>query len=301
MNRIASKGVVLVVEDDPQSLGMLNEVLIAEGYTVLVAMDGAQALTIANRMVPDIVLMDALMPHMDGFHACAALKENAELRDIPVIFMTGLSDSEHVLQGLNAGGVDYIHKPIRIDELLARLRIHLANARMTLSARSALDEIGQSTLTCDINGQLIWLTASARETLSSLADEADWLNSQLPRLLQQWLSREPQKNSLLTLKRLSRPISLRFMGRPFPGQYQLKVVEQNEQQLCHTLRGQFSLTEREAEVLLWLSRGKTNREIGLILDTSPRTINKHLEQIFKKLAVENRTSAATLCLQYVGL
>ena len=102
-----SKGVILIADDTAESLTMLNEALTSEGYTVLVAMDGQQAVTIAGRMAPDLVLMDAIMPNMDGFEACQALKSDAELQDIPVIFMTGLTDSEDIVRGLKSGGVDY--------------------------------------------------------------------------------------------------------------------------------------------------------------------------------------------------
>ena len=103
MDTSKSKGIVLVADDSAEALSMLNDALISEGYTIFVAMDGVQAISIANRMPPDIVIMDAVMPNMDGFEACRQLKKNNELSDIPVIFMTGLSDTEHVVKGLEAG------------------------------------------------------------------------------------------------------------------------------------------------------------------------------------------------------
>lgn len=295
-----SKGIVLVVDDSAESLGMLNTALVDEGYTVFVAMDGAQALAIAGRMVPDIVLMDAIMPNVDGFEACREMKKNSELSDVPVIFMTGLSDTEHVLMGLESGGVDYINKPVNLDEFLARIKVHLNNSRLTRSARSALDEIGQLALACDINGQLVWTTASARDVLAAVSSDNDWVDEQLPEQLRYWLSHSPVKHSVLWLKGLDKPLQVRFLGRPSPGEYLLRLLDNDELSARNALREQFSLTEREAEVLFWLARGKTNREIGQILSMSPRTVNKHLEQVYKKLAVENRTTAAAVCLQYLN-
>lgn len=185
------KGIVLIADDCVDALGVLNEALIKEGYSIFVAMDGVQALAIANRMVPDIVLMDAMMPNMDGFEACRKLKQNSEFCDVPVIFMTGLSDSEHVVMGLEAGGVDYINKPINLDVLLARIKVHLANSRVTRSARSALDEVGQLAFACDINGLIIWSTASARGLLTSLGATSEWLEQQLSSQIRIWLSHHP--------------------------------------------------------------------------------------------------------------
>jgi PleD family two-component response regulator len=106
------RDVVLIVDDSPETLSMLNDTLDAAGITVLVALEGQQALTIAASISPDIILMDAIMPNMDGFETCRRLKENPDLAHIPVIFMTGLTDSESVVRGLEAGGVDYINKPV---------------------------------------------------------------------------------------------------------------------------------------------------------------------------------------------
>lgn len=294
-----SMGVVLVVEDDLMSVSMLSDALSNEGYTVLVAMDGEQALYIANKMQIDIILMDAIMPKMDGFQACQAIKENVELQHIPVLFMTGLNSSENVLQGFNAGGVDYINKPINLDELLARLKKHLSNSHLTLSARLALDEVGQSSITCDMNGKIIWHTDNAIEMLNNAGSDDDWITDKLPNIIKNWIMHDPQRNSILELRDLSGSIQLRFISRTHPGEYLFRLINNDEVYSKQRLKTQFMLTDREADVLLWISHGKTNREIGQIIDMSPRTVNKHLEQIFKKLDVENRTSAAAISLPYI--
>lgn len=300
MPQINSKGVVLVADDSADSLEMLNEALVNEGYTIFVAMDGLQAITISERMSPDVIIMDAIMPNMDGFEACRQLKSNRELRDIPVIFMTGLSDTEDVVKGLEAGGVDYINKPVNLDELIARIQVHLKNSRLTRSARSALDEIGQKTFACDISGQLIWCTKSARTFLSDIGTNKEWLESHLPAQIKTWLSHEPQKNSLINIRGLSEPLRIRYLGKPSTDEFLLRFVEDDEAGIRATLRKHYQLTDRESEVLYWIAQGKANREIGQILTMSPRTVNKHLEQIFKKLGVENRTSAAAVYLQYLN-
>src|SRR6202012_1998442 len=106
------KPVILAVDDAPDTLGMLSAVLEKAGMTTLVAADGAGALALIRRLMPALILMDAVMPRMDGFETAKAIKEDKNFVHIPIILMTGLSDTENVIKGFDAGGVDYITKPI---------------------------------------------------------------------------------------------------------------------------------------------------------------------------------------------
>ncbi|MHC2662961.1 DNA-binding response OmpR family regulator [Bradyrhizobium diazoefficiens] len=130
------RDVALVVDDSPETLRLLTDALDGAGMTVMVALDGAAAMRIVEQITPDIVLLDAVMPGIDGFETCRRLKRDAGLANVPVIFMTGLAETEHIVRGLDAGGVDYVTKPIVIEEMLARIRVHLGNARLTQSARA---------------------------------------------------------------------------------------------------------------------------------------------------------------------
>jgi DNA-binding response OmpR family regulator len=208
-----SQGTVLVVDDAPDTLRMLCDALAGEGYTVLVARDGQQALDRLNRITPDAILMDAMMPGLSGFETCQHIKMHADWSAIPVIFMTGLSETSDIVAGFDAGGVDYVVKPVRIEEVQARLAAHVRNAR---AARQAL--------------------AAGR-----VEQAPDWSTA--------------------------------------PGATRLDDA---------------ALTPRETEVLSWLAKGKTNRDIAEILGMSHRTVNKHLEHIFEKLGVETRAAAAAL-------
>ncbi len=120
---------ILVVDDTPETLGLLTDTLDHAGFTVLIATDGQSALELLDQITPDLVLMDAVMPGMSGFESCRRMKQEKMLSNLPVIFLTGLSESSHVVEGLASGGVDYVTKPIVVDELLARIRVHLTNAR----------------------------------------------------------------------------------------------------------------------------------------------------------------------------
>lgn len=290
------RGVVLAVDDSPDALSMVHDALEASGLDVLVALDGKQALKIAARMTPDIILLDALMPNLDGFQTCKALKENPALSDVPVIFMTGLGDSEDIVKGLESGGVDYLVKPIRPDELVARINVHLNNARLTRSAHAALDQAGQVLLSVDVHAHVQWATPAAYSLMAkaSLTDLAD--NPSVSAQVRQWLLREPQIGHALKLEGLDYPLTFKLAAIE-QACFVIKVIDGNQLAGPSLLRNQLNLTERESEVIYWIANGKTNREAAEILAMSPRTVNKHLEQIFLKLQVDNRTSAAGMALK----
>src|SRR5581483_4628978 len=292
---------ILVVDDTPETLGFLTDTLDGAGFTVLIATDGESALTLVDQITPDLVLMDALMPGMDGFETCRRLKNEKLLSHIPVVFMTGLSETEHVLQGLAAGGVDYVTKPIIVEELLARIRVHLKNARIAHGTRVALDATGRFLLATDQHGRLLWCTPKAKQLLAELfpaaVDQAATLPSAVVEQLSQLRQSAARSTARSYLEVGDRRIELSFLSSTGPDELLFRLAEVitggDERVLQHTLQ----LTCREAEVLLWLSRGKSNREIGEILAISPRTVNKHLEQVFIKLGVENRASATARAIR----
>src|SRR6201997_3211515 len=181
------RDVALVVDDSPETLRLLTDALDGAGMTVMVALDGAAAMRIVDQITPDIILLDAVMPGMDGFETCRRLKREAGLSNIPVIFMTGLAETEHIVRGLEAGGVDYVTKPIAIEEMLARIRVHLSNARLTQSARAALDVSGRYLLAVNRQGTIMWATPQAQKLLSeNLAVGIDD-EFVLPDTMLQWL------------------------------------------------------------------------------------------------------------------
>ena len=299
INVKSKKDLVLIVDDCTENLGLLSQVLEKESMQTLVALEGTQALSIARTMTPDIILLDAVMPNMDGFEVCQELKKDPELKSIPVIFMTGLSDSDSVVQGFSAGGIDYITKPIVNSELIARMRVHLTSNRLTRSAQSALDIAGQYVFAINQLGNIVWSTSHVNEVLEAANDDNDWLNSKLHQELRQWLSMEPSNGMSLRLKAPNSTLRVLFLGESNKQEYLLKLVDTDVPNDSLLLQNSLNLTAREAEVLLWIAKGKTNRDIGEILGTSPRTINKHSDNIYKKLGVENRTSAAAKVRDYI--
>jgi DNA-binding NarL/FixJ family response regulator len=285
---------ILVVDDTPETLGFLTDTLDGAGFTVLIATDGESALRLLEQITPDLVLMDAMMPGLDGFETCRRLKRDKRGAHVPVIFMTGLTETGSVIEGLAAGGVDYVTKPLVVDELLARIRVHLANARVSAGTRAALDATGRFLLASDRAGRLLWCTPKARQLIGELfPSTADTAAALPPSIMSQLLQvRSEGGQSRLLVDVGGRKLEISVLSPIGPDELLFRLTElgttADEQQLAHTL----ALTARESEVLLWISRGKANREIGEILAISPRTVNKHLEQIFVKLGVENRASAA---------
>jgi DNA-binding response OmpR family regulator len=284
------RATVLVVDDTPDTLSFLTDTLDQAGFTVLIATDGDSALQLVDQITPDLVLMDALMPGIDGFEACRRLKRDKLLSHLPVIFMTGLADTEHVVEGLAAGGVDYVTKPIVVDELLARIRVHLANARIAHGTHAALDATGRFLLATDLSGRLLWFTPKARELLAELFPASNEQVASLPAELVDQLLR--LRAGTATMEIGSRRLEISVLSRIGPDELLFRLAEVGTRGDEQSLQRALSLTTREAEVLLWISRGKSNREIGEILNISPRTVNKHLEQVFVKLGVENRAAAA---------
>ena len=166
LDRTRGAGLVLIVDDVPDNLAVLHDALDEAGYTVLVATDGASALQRAAQADPDIVLLDAVMPGIDGFEVARRLKAGPETAHIPIVFMTGLTDTEHVLAAFEAGGVDYVTKPIRAPEVLARMAVHMQAARQARQARNALDAYGHATIAVRLQegsaARLVWQTPLAR-------------------------------------------------------------------------------------------------------------------------------------------
>jgi DNA-binding response OmpR family regulator/DNA-binding CsgD family transcriptional regulator len=305
----SNSDVVLIVDDVPDNLAVLHDALDESGFTVLIATHGEAALQRAQQALPDIVLLDAMMPGMDGFEVARRLKALALTAHIPIIFMTGLTETEHLVAALECGAVDYVTKPIKPKEVLARMAVHLAGARERRQTRNALDAFGYATITVRAaDGALLWQTPLARELLERYcATHAP----QTPPVVMAWLHRclsqldQPGEPPRLTLEQGATRLTFRLHQQigdvDAAGDWLIVMREVSDTAVIEAIGLSFKLTPKEAEVLYWVVKGKTNKDIGDILGSSPMTVKKHLERIFVKLGVETRTAAAGAAMGRIRL
>lgn len=294
--------IALIVDDVPDNLALLCDALDAAGYMVLVAVDGYSALDRLRHVVPDVILLDAVMPGLDGFETCARIKAQEACAQVPVLFMTGLTETEHIVKAFAAGGVDYVTKPISPEEVIARVATHIRNARSLRQAREALDSSGNAVVVVDAQGAPLWWSRHARELVPQREPGAGGLHETLCLALRQWLphclAHNERDAQIAALPLHHARVRVQFLGMVAKNQYLLRL-EPDETESGKALQMKFGLTEREVEVLAWLAKGKTNRDIADILQLSPRTVNKHLEHVYVKLGVETRTAAAALARSIV--
>ncbi len=305
----SNSDVVLIVDDVPDNLSVLHDALDESGFTVLIATHGEAALQRALQALPDVVLLDAMMPGMDGFEVARRLKAMPQTAHIPIIFMTGLTETEHLVAALDSGAVDYVTKPIKPKEVLARMAVHLAGARERRQTRNALDAFGYATITVRASdGALLWQTPLARDLLERYCGTQA---PQTPPLVIDWLQQclgkldQPGEPPRLTLeqgaKRLTFRLHQQIDDTDAMGDWLIVMREVSDTAVIAAIGLSFKLTPKEAEVLYWVVKGKTNRDIGDILGSSPMTVKKHLERIFIKLGVETRVAAAGMAMGRIRL
>ena len=299
-NENALSHIVLVVDDVPENLSLLHDALDEAGHTVLVATNGEAALQRARQSLPEVILLDALMPGMDGFEVARRLKADFTTQHIPIVFMTGLTETEHIVAAFAAGGADYVTKPIRPAEVIARIAAHITNARQMRQARSALDAFGQATVAVRAaDSRIVWQTTLARTLLNTYFANPETV---APEELLAWIAAarrargEGREPASLLISEGNKRLLASFHDRTGDDEWLVVLREENDASAVESLIAAFRLTQREAEVLYWVVRGKTSKDIGDILGSSPRTVDKHLEHVFEKLGVETRTAAANLAM-----
>ncbi|HRE06230.1 MAG TPA: response regulator, partial [Opitutaceae bacterium] len=281
------RATVLVIDDVPANIGLVLDALADRGYRVLVAESGHGALEQLRHGKPDLILLDVIMPGMDGFETCAAIKKDPAWRDVPILFMTSLDDVEQKVRAFESGAVDYIVKPIYVAEVIARVRAHLELRRL----RQALEE--ELAMRLEAENQLaqsldraIVLVAADRQLLFSTRTARTLLHRHHPG----WDGTKlPECHGTLIEKRLS----------AFGVEPEVFLLQEDVPSPGPEALGSLGLTARESEVLFWIAQGKSNPDIALILGTSPRTIHKHVENLFRKLGCETRAAAALRALEYL--
>ena len=277
---------ILIVDDTPANLSLLLDALTEAGHEILVAESGRSALALLDHTTPDLILLDLVMPGMDGVATCRKIKEREECRDIPVLFMTAVEEPAQKLRAFEVGALDYITKPVYPPEVLARVAAHLQirGLQKSLADELALrveaeQELSQSldraVVLADSNGRIVFATRLAEDLLHKHYPQRT--AGQLP----------AQFNDGLVARRFSEP------GR---NDVQMLVLEEAGSPPGPASLMKLGLTPREAEVLYWIAQGKSNPDIAIILGANVRTVHKHVEHIFQKLSVESRNAAMLAAL-----
>ena len=217
---------IMMVDDTPANLSVLSDLLSARGFKISVAEDGESALEQLQYVQPDLILLDVLMPHLDGFTTCQRLKERPETRDIPIIFMTALTDTVEKVKGFELGAVDYITKPFQQEEVLARVNAHLAlqqlkarlkesEARLERIIDSAMDAI----IAVDDAGRILLFNSAAERVFRCQAEEAiggpcqRFLSQALCRVLTEYMGEAGAKTPIWVPEGMS---ARRADGETFP-------------------------------------------------------------------------------------
>ncbi len=283
-------GRILVVDDTPANLSLLLDALTEAKHEILVAEGGRSALSLLEHTTPDLVLMDLIMPGLDGVATCRLLKERPECRDVPVIFMTAIDEPAQKLRAFEAGAVDYITKPVYPPEVLARVAAHLQirllqksladELALRIEAESQLSQsLDRAVVLADPQGRIVFQTRLAADLLYKHHPEcaADRLPESIGAegaalVVRRFAERDRADLQMLVLEERGSP----------PGPSALLAL---------------GLTAREAEVLYWIAQGKSNPDIALIIGANVRTVHKHVEHIFQKLGLETRNAAMLAALE----
>lgn len=281
---------VLVVDDTPANISLMLDALSDAGYDVLVAESAASALALLAHNPPDLILLDVLMPQVNGFDLCAALKADGRYRDIPVLFMTALHDAVEKVRAFEAGAVDYITKPVYPPEVLARVAAHLQiralqrsladELAMRLEAENELSQsLDRAVLLVDVAGRIVFSTRRAENLLH-----------------QHFPDRRPGALPEHVADAES-PVAVRRFAETGRADFVLLVLEEKRATPGPAALVSLGLTPREAEVLYWIAQGKSNPDVATILGANVRTVHKHVENIFRKLGCETRTAASVAALE----
>jgi len=138
------KSTILIADDNPMNLKVLTDLLNPDNFKISAVTNGRKVLEIVDKVTPDLILLDIMMPEMDGFEACEKLKEGEKTKDIPIIFLTAKIDSDDIVKGFELGAADYVTKPFKPAELMARVRTHLELKRSKEQQQKLIEELKES-------------------------------------------------------------------------------------------------------------------------------------------------------------
>jgi DNA-binding NarL/FixJ family response regulator len=281
------RATVLVIDDVPANIGLVLDALADRGYRVLVAESGHGALEQLRHGKPDLILLDVIMPGMDGFETCAAIKKDPAWRDVPILFMTSLDDVEQKVRAFESGASTTSSSPSTWRKSSPVFAPILSSVDCAKHSRRNWP--------CDwrprTNSRSHWI---ARSCWSPADRQLSVFNPHGPHAAASPSSRLGRNEAPRMPRYAHRKTASAFGVEPEVFLLQEDVPSPGPEAL-----GSLGLTARESEVLFWIAQGKSNPDIALILGTSPRTIHKHVENLFRKLGCETRAAAALRALEYL--
>ena len=314
---------VMVVDDIPANVDVVLGLLHESGCRVLVADSGFRGIEQLELELPDLILLDLMMPGMDGIETCLRIKAREEWKHIPVVMMTAADELSKKLAAFEAGAVDFLTKPIQPEEVLARVRTHLhirelqaqletMNRNLTQKNQELAEEIElrldaekqletsleQSLMISNRQGEILFATRQAQLLLDTFFCSA--VKHQLPPELHAWLTGPDNHKPFNVTHKKRGEIQIDHFALSTSRNLSLMRIEHRNGDRGPQALLALGLTAREAEVLYWITEGKTNPEIAIILDSSINTVKKHANNLFTKLGVETRTAAARAALQVLS-
>jgi DNA-binding NarL/FixJ family response regulator len=307
---------VLVVDDVPANADVVLNHLTAGGFRVLYAGSGARALKQLEYSVPDLILLDIKMPGLDGIETCRLIKQRREWRNVPIIFITGADELSQKLAAFEAGGVDFVTKPILPEEVEARVRTHLRlrelQAELEQKNQALIEEIelrldaekqlearlDQAFVIASYEGGVHFSTRQAGILLQAFFPSTSMTT--LPEAIVRWLASAERQRPLVVQNSQKGDLQIDHLASSDSTNLALLRLEQRNSCWGPKALQTLGLTPREAEVLYWITEGKTNPEIATILDTTLHTVKKHNNKLFAKLGVETRMAAARLAMSVLA-
>ena len=282
-HNLSDQSVIMVVDDNHDSLKLLTDILSEQGFQVRQALNGQLALTAVKQQSPDLFILDIKMPEMDGFELCRQLKNNDVTRNVPVIFISGLEDSDDKVKAFRIGGQDYITKPFEDTEVLARVKLHLEVSSM----RKNLENIVQQR------------TINLEESNIALKVLLEHRGSEREKF---------EENALSHIRSLVTPYLERLRNTDLDRRQSslLDIVEVNLLEITSQFSGtlyssSLGLTRREMEIAALIKAGKTNAETASLINISEHSVSFHRQNLRKKLGLLGRKVNLVAYLNEISL
>lgn len=278
---------ILIVDDTPKNIQLLGTVLKNAGYKINVATNGLQALSVLEKLKPDLILLDVMMPDLDGYETCKRIKEINHLKDIPIIFLTAKTQTEDIVKGFELGAVDYIVKPFNSLELLARVKTHLSL------------KFNQEMLQTLLNFQKDIVIMTDGEKI--LAANQSLLDFTKMKTIDEFNNKYPFILDFLILENDIDHSSIKLTKFPKDEELKVKIIDSDGEKLIFRVK-QNVIPEKEVSILnltdiTIFEKQKTTLEERASIDELTKVYNRaKFQQLFKQTVEENKINPRALCL-----